>query len=149
MKRSFSGLTALLIWCCACSFASGQKGQPCLAYEPSPVELTGTLRIVPKFGPPNYGENPESDQKLMIPILELSRRVDICGDSTSEINRDAFNGLREIQVLFPPGTEYNGFRDRAVVVAGTLSQAVMSHHFTPVVMVVKTIQRAGGKETPS
>ncbi len=82
-------------------------------------------------------------------MLELARRVDVCGDSTSEINHDSFKGLREIQMLFPPGTEYDSFRDRAVVVAGTLSQAVMSHHFTPVVMVVKTIQPAGGKETRS
>jgi len=105
--------------------------------------------MVPKFGPPNYGENPESDQKLEIPMLELSSGIDVCGDSASEINHDAFSGLKEIQVLFPPGTTFARFSDRVVTVTGTLSQAVMSHHFTPVVMVVKTIEPAGGQATPS
>lgn len=140
---------AILVWGVACASIPAHKPRPCLPYEPSAVELSGTLHIITKFGPPNYGENPDSDEKLQVPIITLSDSVDVCGDLSSSINRDAFHGLREIQVLFPEGMAYAGFRDRSVVVTGTLSEAVMSHHFTPVVMVVREIRSIRPGESQS
>ncbi|MCX8073300.1 MAG: hypothetical protein N3C12_12740 [Candidatus Binatia bacterium] len=39
------------------------------AFESATVELQGIIKIEFHFGPPNFGENPKTDQRLHIPIL--------------------------------------------------------------------------------
>jgi len=140
MNTSLSYLLGLGLWL-TIAFPGDHAGSTsCLPYEPDTVTIHGTLVLTKKYGPPNYGENPESDERLEIPILRLSHPVDICGDVNGEFNHDAFQNVSEIQLLFRPGTDYRHFSGHKVIAKGVLDQAIMSHHFTQVVMTVRTIK---------
>ncbi len=121
--------------------ASGQAGAQ-LAYEPAVVTLSGTLTVAMKYGTPNYGENPATDQKLQIPILRLDHPASVLGDSTSETNRESFSNVKEIQLLFNQAGAHRQLINRHVVVTGTLSRAMSGRHFTDVVLSVRAIRRA-------
>ncbi|MDH4043569.1 MAG: DUF4431 domain-containing protein [Gemmatimonadota bacterium] len=133
-------------WCLALSLACvrGPAGQAtCLHYEPKVEELGGTLQVVDRFGPPNYGEDTTRDERLKVPILRLRAPVDICGDSTSEVNIRAFHGVTEIQLIMPEGqSPPPSLLNRAVKVTGTLSAAVSGHHFTDVLVTVSELDPA-------
>jgi hypothetical protein len=124
---------------CRSSAAQAAAVQPsCLAFEPHTVDLRGRLTIQQKYGPPNYGENPATDQKVLVPILVLDQPVNVCGDSTSQLNNQSFHNVKEIQLVLPDGAHaYDRLMKQSVVVTGTLSAAVSGHHYTPVVLTVK------------
>jgi hypothetical protein len=140
--RAFSIVPTLVIGLeLACSSQTPRPSSPCLHYEPEVIELRGELREIFKYGPPNYGENPDSDRQMWIPMLELRYAVTICGDSSSEINKDSISGIREIQLLFPePQLPYRTLNRHSVKVTGTLEQATFGPMFTAVVLTVRTLE---------
>lgn len=112
----------------------------CIGYEPSIVTLYGYLSTVEYFGQPNFGENPETDRRIEVPVLILDEPINICGVVDAELNTESFVGVREIQLIFSPGqSKHKYFLSKVVKVSGTLSQAVSGHHFTEVVMTVNDI----------
>jgi len=111
-----------------------------LAYEPATVELRGTLALEQKYGPPNYGENPESDEKVRVPILVLSEPVDVQGDPRSDLNGEAVRDVRKVQLVFK-SRSYQRLVDKNVVATGTLFHAHTGHHYPDVLMNVSTIAR--------
>lgn len=121
------------------SAAQAAAVQPsCLAFEPHIVDLRGRLTVQQKSGAPNYGEHPATDQKVQVPILVLDQPVDVCGDSTSQLNSESVHNVKEIQLVLPDGAHaYDRLMNQSVVVTGTLSAAVSGHHYTPVVLTVK------------
>ncbi len=119
----------------------GSAGQAvCLKYEPTAVELEGTLETVEHFGPPNYGEDTTRDARLKVPILKLRSPVDVCGDSTSALYSQSFRGITEVQLIMPEGTAVPlELVNQRVKVSGTLFSAISGHHFTDVLATVKAI----------
>jgi|SRR5437667_12851820 len=118
--------------------------QSCLPYEPEVVVLTGTLTEERRFGAPDYGENPSTDRKLIIPILQLGDDVNVCGQAKSELNADTIRGVRQIQLIFAgERPTYQRLLHEEVRVTGTLEEAVLGSDFTDVVMTVKAIKPVG------
>ena len=97
--------------------------------KPAIAQLDGDLTQVIKYGPPNYGD-PETDTKLEVPLLMLlsPATVDIITDNVAYL-----------QLIFPKNIRYQQYLDRTVRVTGTVSEASEKHHFTDVVMEVKSI----------
>jgi hypothetical protein len=110
-----------------------------LQYEPSVAEIKGQLAIYTKYGPPNYGENPDTDEKLKVPFLLLSKPVSVHGDSKNELNSESVRDINEIQLIFRSGSEYKNLTGRRVVVTGTLFHGISGHHYTLVLMNVQKI----------
>jgi hypothetical protein len=111
-----------------------------VSYEPAVVQLGGTLVTRVRYGPPNYGEDTARDQRIEVPLLLLSRPISVRGDSTSETNRETFRDVWELQLVFPVGDQAPAsLFNRTVVATGTLSRAISGHHFTEVVLMVKTL----------
>ena len=140
---SISKLLAVGLVMFASFFANtaSPDGDTWLSYEPSIIELKGRLTTVVKFGPPNYGENPETDKKLEVPILQLSEPINVRGDAHSPVNTRSFENVTEVQLIFlRAADDYRRFVSKIVIVSGSLSQAVSGHHFTGVVMTVKAIR---------
>jgi hypothetical protein len=134
------GRNALLIAATACGFGKVEMQANCMAYEPEIVRLGGVLTIQEKYGPPNYGETPSIDQRVDVPILRLSRPVDVCADPRSEVNVESFSKIIEVQLVFSAaGQRYENYAGRDVVVTGTLSQALTGRQYTKVVLTVRTI----------
>lgn len=73
-----------------------------LQYEPSVVQLSGTVITRMYYGPPNFGEDPKTDRKVYPFILKLDHPVTVlastipCG-KTSDC--DTYTGVREIELV--------------------------------------------------
>lgn len=97
------------------------------------VTLGGTLQVKEYYGPPNYGETPETDSKEKAVVLELMRPFDI-----SDMTHVAGDSVTEIQLTdVPTGVDVSarGYR----FVTGTLFLAETSYHHTPVIYDVQKV----------
>ena len=112
-----------------------------LSYEPTVVELEGKLTVEMKYGPPNYGENPKTDERVRVPLLLLSQAVNVRGDPKSDLNAESVKGVTRIQLVFKGGTTYRQFTGKKVVVKGTLFRGHTGHHYTDVLMTVLEIRK--------
>lgn len=131
--------------------ANSQEGIPrsqadssCLRYEPQVVELNGTLTIEDHFGPPNYGETPDQDERLQVPVLVMDSPVDVCGDPGSETNSESFRGVTRIQVIPSESGIAKRLAGSNVVAAGVLFRAMSGHHYTDVVLQASRLARRRG-----
>ena len=126
-----------------------------LRFGPATVELEGRLKIVWRYGPPNYGENPKTDAKERTVVVVLSKPVNVRGNPKDDINTESVEGVRRVQLdLFNLKTSYQRFLGRRVVVNGTLFHAITGHHYTKVLMevhsinAVRTAPRVATKPSP-
>lgn len=120
-----------------------------LSYEPAIVELEGRLTLVPKYGPPNYGEDPKTDEKVKVPILELAEPVNVRGNSQGEVDTESFEDVEEVQLVFiTDKIRYRHLVGKRVVAKGTLFQAHTGHHYTNVLMIVHAIREQQKKSIP-
>ena len=87
---------AVLSFCLAavCSMAETKA----LHYPPGGVTLRGKLVSKTFYGPPNYGENPESDTKKSQYILILDSPVEVIGDK-SDFYHMTEKGVKEVTVV--------------------------------------------------
>lgn len=113
-----------------------------LSYEPEVVELAGQLVLQSKYGPPNFGEQPNTDQKVSVPVLLLRDRVSVLGDQGDGHNAKTVYGVRQVQLAFKSSeTSHKTLIGKQVVVTGSLFHAHTGHHYTNVVLNVQSIER--------
>lgn len=113
-----------------------------LSYEPHTVELDGRLVIQAKYGPPNYGEQPKTDEKVRIPVLVLQNPVNVLPSEENSYNSQAVYRTTQIQLAFiESGITYKNLIGKNVVVTGSLFHAHTGHHYTDVVLKVSSIER--------
>jgi hypothetical protein len=119
--------------------------QDWLSYYPAVSRLQGKLTKVSKYGKPTYGENPEKDDKVEVPILILQTPVRIRAQLTSSVNNESVTNVSFVQLIFPSGIDgnYAKYLDKDIVVAGTLVRGHKGEHFTDVVMTVKAVNPTG------
>lgn len=123
----------------ACS-SSTSSGPTVLQYEPSVVCLTGEVSVEQRFGPPNYGETPDIDERVDVPILHTVQPFAVRGDPSSETNTESFSGLDSVQLVFLHDLDKaRSFDGRKVTVHGSLSTAESGHHFTNVILIVTRV----------
>jgi Domain of unknown function (DUF4431) len=121
-------------------FAETAQMRDWVSYQPKVVEFKGTLSVKTYYGPPNYGENPDTDAKEALPILILSKPVNVRGNPNPKagFDRRSVEDVREIQlVLTVPHKDFIG---KTVLVKGTLFHAFTAHHHTDVLMDVRSIK---------
>jgi hypothetical protein len=114
---------------------------PCLHYEPHVVRVTGKLVTEPHFGPPNFGETPDEDQKLDVPVLLLSHAVDVCGDPTSATDQDTVRNVQKVQVV-AVHLKLKAFIGQQVSLIGHLYEAFTANHYTKVLIFADSIRVA-------
>jgi hypothetical protein len=119
--------------------------QDWLSYYPAVARIQGKLIKVQKFGKPTYGENPEKDEKIEVPILVLSTPVRIKASSVSSVNNESLTNVSFVQVIFPPEMEktWSKHLDQDTLLAGNLQRGRKGDHFTEVVMEVKAVNPTG------
>lgn len=116
----------------------------CVHYEPAVVRLGGSLSIDPEYGPPNYGEDPKTDQQLHVAILHLRHPLTVCGDRLNIDAGEPLKGVLKVQLNFMNlHSNLNRYVGKRIVVKGTLHHAISGHHFTPVVMTVDSVECSG------
>ena len=123
-----------------------QSPPACLAYEPSVVQLTGTIvrRTFP--GPPNYTSVKQGDRPETAWLLILRQPICVQAVKDDSGMYPAEADIHEIQFSFADPDGFKRYSDlvgtgKTVVVTGTLFGAHTGHHHTPVLMVVKTLSK--------
>lgn len=112
----------------------------CLHYGGSPVTLSGEVKLERFFGPPNYGETPDTDSRETQAILLLEKPI--CVEANATEYEEAEQNQREI-TLVPLGKEnLTNYKGKQITVEGWLYHAHTGHHHTPVLIEIKHIQNA-------
>lgn len=138
MKHTLTILIATLLVAIAHPVAAQKRW---LSYEPEVMELDGRLVIESKYGPPNFGEQPNTDEKVRVPVLVLRDRANMLPDSGDDPNSKSVYDIRQIQLVFSSNdTAHKALIGKQVVVTGTLFHAHTGHHYTDVVMNVQSIE---------
>lgn len=114
-------------------------GEP-LHYEPAVVSLSGILVIEDHYGPPNYGENPDTDEIDKVRILKLDTPVDVVGDPNADnFNSELETGVQKMQLV--SSLKLIDLEGQHVTVEGTLYHQFNAHHVTKVLITVEKISR--------
>jgi hypothetical protein len=113
----------------------------CLSYEPAEVALVGILTSRTLPGPPNYhsiahGDNPEN-----VLFLRLNEPICVSGDPSSRLNRKTHSRVTEVQLIIRD-VDPRRFLNKQVRVSGSLFNAHMPYHRTPVVLSVVKLRGA-------
>ncbi|ATG89166.1 DUF4431 domain-containing protein [Methylomonas koyamae] len=112
----------------------------CLHYSGDPITLTGKVKLQTFFGPPNYGENPDTDSRETQAILLLEKPI--CVEANPKDYEEAEQNQREI-TLVPQGKEnLKVYEGKQIMVQGTLYHAFTGHHHTPVLIEIRHIENA-------
>lgn len=113
-----------------------------LSYEPAVVELRGKLITKWYYGPPNYGEDPITDSRELLPILVLDHPVNVRGNPDPEAgpNKVSVENVRDMELVLT--IPHKNMIGKKVIVKGTLFHGFTGHHHTDVLMSVQEISLA-------
>ncbi len=144
--------TFVLLAAVACG--SQALAQQRLSYEPAKVQLSGIVITQHFYGPPNFGEDPKTDQKVQVLELKLDAPVDVIAIPPTGIGKDtyahrgadaesAYNvkriGLVDVQY---PAHNLDAYLGRRVVVSGVLYHQDNALQYTTILLEVDKISPA-------
>lgn len=123
-----------------------QQNKTTYYFEPDTTALVGTIKLCHAFGPPGYGETPESDEKVTYYAIHLSKPINILPSknvSEDTTDLDTVPNLADIQlvvldkVYFPLLKAAVG---KKAFVKGTLFAAETAHHYTPALLTLSQFE---------
>jgi hypothetical protein len=113
--------------------------EPCLHYSGEPVTLTGKVKLQTFYGPPNYGENPDTDSRETQAILLLTKSI--CVESNPSNYEEAEQNQSEITLVPLNNANMKDYVGEQISVQGRLYHAHTGHHHTPVLIELKHIEK--------
>lgn len=122
----------------------GALAEQRLGYEPIKVELSGTILAEEFYGPPNYGENPATDSKEQVLILNLDAPINVIAVLHTGPDQDSYYNERHVQLVDLANLPLTDFIGQHVSLYGTLFEKENGHHHTDVLMDVQNIVRPTG-----
>lgn len=139
MRRELVGVIFLLLFlaCAPRDWKAGRSVGWWLQYDTVSYSFEGVVKLEKYYGPPNYGENPETDLEEWTYMLVLPTPISVSGQSVED---EPHENVKKIQLVFDwsrfPIKSYVG---RRVCVTGTLFAAITGHHHAPVLLKVERI----------
>ena len=115
-----------------------------LRYEPTVINLTGTVRMEQHYGPPDFAPGSRIET---VPVLVLARPVTVQGNPGSPADGDSYQHVTRIQlVLARPGgsNELSAYAGKRVQATGRLFEKVSGENFTDVLLDIRQIGLAPG-----
>lgn len=120
--------------------AAPAANQQDYGFEPSVSVISGKIRIESFFGPPGYGESPETDSREDSYILVLDNPINVVakGQDTedNEFNTTTLN-ISKIQLTSTHDVKLTNYKNKAVKLTGTFFGAHTGHHHTDVLLDVE------------
>ena len=110
----------------------------CLHYSGSSVTLAGKVKLQKFFGPPNFGENPDTDSHEVQAILLLAKPI--CVDENPKDYEKAEQNQMQVTLVPLHHENLRNYEGKQIIVQGTLYHAHTGHHHTPVLMEIKRIE---------
>lgn len=112
--------------------------EPMLTFEPSIVTLKGTLLMTTFFGPPTFGQNPDTDSREDAPVLEFDPMIDIRGTGEGGPNTASVVRVKRVRVI--TSEDLAPLLGQRVTARGSLSTSPDPFLFTPVLFSVVSIE---------
>jgi hypothetical protein len=113
--------------------------QACLKYEPASRTASGTILEQEAYGPPNFGEKPDSDDIEIYPLLVLDEAA--CVDAGGQ-RQPGMPRINAIQLWLIESQFQNNWIGKHVVVEGKLFQATSEGDRAAVVLQASQIALA-------
>jgi hypothetical protein len=115
--------------------ASAQATEsPCLEYGPAIVTLTGTITRHMEYGPPNYGEDPAHDERVVYWYLDVDKPICVNGKDGDTPEMESERDVRRLQIVYHGYPKGSGWIGHHVSITGTLFHAIWGRHFTKVLI---------------
>lgn len=112
-------------------------------YEPTISVISGTLKIESFYGPPGYGENPQTDSREDSYILNLENSINVIS-KTKEVEEGDFNiskyNISKIQLTSSSGVKFTNYKNKNVRLTGSFFGASTGHHHTDVLLNINKIE---------
>ena len=119
---------------CTATMAASGVAQRVFLLEPERSRIAGVLTEEIHYGPPNYGENPSSDQKMKVLVLVVSPAVWVkLPDDPRPLE------TKRIQLIVNGPSTLKNLVGEYVEIAGRLFLAEGGQHVTPILMMVDSI----------
>ena len=101
-------------------------------YYPEKVSLAGVVSREMFYGVPNFGETPDTDEKVYALILKLDEPISVHGDNGADYQRrDSFDNISEIELRSEKDETLIG---KHVLVTGELYERTTSFDHTDVLL---------------
>jgi hypothetical protein len=106
--------------------------------------VVGKLESATAYGPPNFGENPETDKKEPYIALALLSPIDV-----RDTDGTVLANIQRAQLIVP-SEQHDALTRKlkqlvgsgAVKVIGQVFPATTGHHHEPVVLIVESVEKA-------
>jgi hypothetical protein len=108
-------------------------------FSPTVSTLTGTLNVEMFYGPPNFGDNPESDAKEYCFILKLNKAISVINEQENEGFDVSTMGVKKIQLAFSNVALAKSLKGKKIKVTGILFGKETGHHHTDILMSVDEV----------
>lgn len=116
----------------------------CFKYEPTVVNLSGTIKKIVFPGPPNYEDIKKGDTPEPYWVLFIKKPICVVAAPDDEFNETESNVV-SLQLIIDNYAPYKGFVGKNVVVTGKLTHAISGHHHTKVLIEVQNIKALPNK----
>ena len=127
-----------------CTVPAKKELEVWLEYEPALVTLSGEVVVLTKPGPPGFGETPDEDAIVDVPVLKLSTPINVRGQVGGGVNSDSFVDIHEVQLILGPCEHcFIRYLKKTVNVTGTLFEHQSGHHYTSVLLAVHEFAQNG------
>ena len=120
-----------------CAMPLLSRAAQCLHYSGDPVTLTGEVILQTFYGPPNYGENPNTDSRETQAILVLVQPI--CVSANPSSYEDEEKNQVKVTLVSTDGVNLGAYVGKRITFQGILFHANTGHHRTPVLMRVLRI----------
>jgi len=114
----------------------------CFEYGPKMVTLEGRLSMKVFYGPPNYGDNPNTDARKLQYVLSLDAPICVNGDLKSDATKEAVHNVTVIQIVASTPELRQALQltlGHKTQISGTLLHAETAHDHTPVLLLLKHV----------
>jgi Domain of unknown function (DUF4431) len=114
------------------------EAAPCVRYGMHTV--SGTIERIMFYGPPNFGEDPKTDEKGFYPVLKLDHGLPMCAEGSDGFANGSVTA-RKMQMIFIGSNKFRkSWYGKSVEVDGDMFAAQTGWHHTPVMLQVKNIR---------
>ncbi|MGD0567804.1 MAG: DUF4431 domain-containing protein [Candidatus Sulfotelmatobacter sp.] len=115
----------------------------CRSYEPTIVDLHGTLIRETFAGPPNFTDIRKGDEAETYWLLKLDSPICVNQDQSNPDLNPGQKNVRRVQLVLDQTAyeQYKALLGKKVVATGSLFGASTGHHHTPVLLTVTHIDQ--------
>jgi hypothetical protein len=111
-------------------------------FEPDISEVIGTLKVEMFYGPPNFGDSPETDSKEYSYILYPDHTINVIQKSDKEQDFNfTTNDIVKFQLVPISDISLHSLVNKKIKVTGTFFGQHTGHHHTDVLLSVTKVEK--------